>query len=117
MRPLKAIGLLALSLALSAGSAVDALRAQQSQAEEPPPVNQSDHPILREFVWRPIGPASMSGRIDDIEAVEGNPSIIYLGFATGGLWKSTSKKSAQPIALAKRRNLYLGKGSGRIVFR
>jgi photosystem II stability/assembly factor-like uncharacterized protein len=54
----------------------------------PPPINQSDDPLLKAFVWRSIGPANIGGRIDDIAVVESNPSIIYLGFATGGLWKS-----------------------------
>jgi photosystem II stability/assembly factor-like uncharacterized protein len=56
----------------------------------PPPINQTDDPILKPFVWRPIGPANIGGRIDDIAIVESNPSIIYLGFATGGIWKSTN---------------------------
>ncbi len=56
----------------------------------PPPVNQTDDPILKPFVWRSIGPANMGGRVDDIAVVESNPSIIYIGFATGGLWKSTN---------------------------
>jgi photosystem II stability/assembly factor-like uncharacterized protein len=59
-------------------------------AQETDPVNQTDDPILRPFVWRSIGPANMSGRIDDVEAVVGDPSTIYLGFATGGIWKSTN---------------------------
>jgi photosystem II stability/assembly factor-like uncharacterized protein len=54
----------------------------------PPPINQTDDPILKPFVWRPIGPANIGGRIDDIAVVESNPSIIYLGLATGGIWKS-----------------------------
>ncbi len=58
------------------------------QANQAGPVNQTDDPILREFVWRSIGPANMSGRIDDVEAVVGDPSTIYIGFATAGLWKS-----------------------------
>lgn len=58
--------------------------------QESDPVHQSDDPILRSFVWRSIGPANMSGRIDDIEAVVGDPSTVYLGFATGGIWKSTN---------------------------
>ena len=37
---------------------------------------------------RSIGPANMSGRIGDIDAVASNPNIIYVGTATGGLWKS-----------------------------
>src|SRR3954469_22285932 len=56
----------------------------------PPPINQSDDPVLKPFVWRSIGPANMGGRVDDIAVVESDPSIIYLGFATGGIWKSTN---------------------------
>jgi photosystem II stability/assembly factor-like uncharacterized protein len=37
---------------------------------------------------RHIGPAVMSGRISDIEGVEKNPKIIYIGAANGGVWKS-----------------------------
>jgi photosystem II stability/assembly factor-like uncharacterized protein len=65
----------------------------QAPTETPrstPPVNQSDDPLLKTFRWRSIGPASMAGRIDDIEAVESNPFIIYVGFATGGLWKTVN---------------------------
>ncbi len=58
--------------------------------QEAGPVNQTSDPILREFVWRSIGPANMGGRVDDIEAVVGDPSTIYIGFATGGIWKSTN---------------------------
>jgi photosystem II stability/assembly factor-like uncharacterized protein len=38
---------------------------------------------------RAIGPAIMSGRIDDLAAVESNPQVMYLGAATGGVWKTT----------------------------
>jgi photosystem II stability/assembly factor-like uncharacterized protein len=55
-----------------------------------PPINQSEDPLLKQFVWRSIGPANMGGRIDDLAVVESNPSIIYMGLATGGLWKSTN---------------------------
>lgn len=42
--------------------------------------------------WKPrnIGPAGMSGRITAIDAVISNPDIIYLGSASGGVWKTTS---------------------------
>jgi photosystem II stability/assembly factor-like uncharacterized protein len=39
---------------------------------------------------RHIGPATMSGRISDIEVVNRKPTIIYVGTASGGVWKSTS---------------------------
>ena len=63
---------------------------QGQQAPEPPPINQSTDPLLKNFVWRAIGPASMGGRIDDIAVDEKNPSTFYLGFAGGGLWKTTN---------------------------
>ena len=63
-----------------------------------PAINQSDDPILKEFRWRSIGPASMAGRIDDIEAVESNHYIIYVGFATGGIWKTINNGTTwEPI--------------------
>lgn len=37
---------------------------------------------------RNIGPSGMSGRIVAIDAVHKNPSIIYLGAASGGIWKT-----------------------------
>jgi photosystem II stability/assembly factor-like uncharacterized protein len=38
---------------------------------------------------RSIGPAGMSGRVTAIDVVTEQPNIIYLGTASGGLWKST----------------------------
>jgi len=40
--------------------------------------------------FRPLGPASMSGRISDIAAYEANPAIFYVGTAHGGVWKTTN---------------------------
>lgn len=39
---------------------------------------------------RSIGPAGMSGRVTTIDAVHANPDIIYIGAASGGVWKTTS---------------------------
>ena len=39
---------------------------------------------------RSIGPATMSGRISAIDAVASQPRIIYVGAASGGLWKSVN---------------------------
>jgi photosystem II stability/assembly factor-like uncharacterized protein len=39
---------------------------------------------------RAIGPAGMSGRVTAIDAVHTSPNIIYIGTASGGLWRSTS---------------------------
>jgi len=49
---------------------------------------QIDPELLAGMQARSIGPAGMSGRIADIEAVVSNPDIVYVGAATGGVWKS-----------------------------
>jgi photosystem II stability/assembly factor-like uncharacterized protein len=56
----------------------------------PTPINWSSDPMLKKFVLRGIGPASMGGRIDDIVGVDSNPYIFYVGSATGGVWKTTN---------------------------
>ena len=40
--------------------------------------------------FRPIGPASMSGRVADLAVYEADPSIYYVGTAHGGVWKTTN---------------------------
>ena len=37
---------------------------------------------------RSIGPAVMSGRVSTLAVVEKDPTIIYIGSASGGIWKS-----------------------------
>jgi photosystem II stability/assembly factor-like uncharacterized protein len=39
---------------------------------------------------RAIGPAGMSGRVTAVDVVLSDPDIIYIGSASGGLWKSTN---------------------------
>src|SRR4026209_941198 len=56
--------------------------------QPPPLINQSTDGLLRAFRFRSIGPASMGGRIDDIAVSESDPSIIYVGYAVGGVFKS-----------------------------
>src|SRR2546422_8066850 len=51
----------------------------RAQSQSPPPA-----PLALDHIsWRHIGPASFGGRIDDVEAVVGNPSIIFVGTASG----------------------------------
>jgi len=46
--------------------------------------------LLKNMKARSIGPAGMSGRVTAIDAVHDEPSVIFAGTASGGLWKSTS---------------------------
>ena len=77
----------ALPLAVAAFLA-PALSSQAPAPIAPPVINQSTDPLLASFRFRSIGPASMGGRIDDIAVSESDPSIIYLGYAVGGVFKS-----------------------------
>ena len=52
--------------------------------------NRSSNPLLTNFRFRSIGPASMGGRIDDIAVYEKDPRIIWIGYAVGGVFKSTN---------------------------
>ncbi len=49
-----------------------------------------DTNLLSGLKARSIGPAGMSGRVAAIDAVEANPDVVYVGAATGGVWKSTN---------------------------
>src|SRR5689334_14809792 len=81
LRALVPAGIIALALSSIAPPVV-------AQGPAPRLTNQSTNPLFSGIKFRSIGPASMGGRIDDIEAFEGNPSIIYIGYASGGVWKS-----------------------------
>ncbi|WP_088323063.1 WD40/YVTN/BNR-like repeat-containing protein [Polaribacter tangerinus] len=46
--------------------------------------------LVKNMKPRNIGPGGMSGRVTAIDVVENNPEIMYVGTASGGIWKSTS---------------------------
>lgn len=62
-----------------------------ASALSPPSAGQIRDPgLLGVLKARSIGPAGMSGRITTIDAVESDPDVVYVGSATGGLWKSSN---------------------------
>jgi photosystem II stability/assembly factor-like uncharacterized protein len=62
-----------------------ALNVLAAPADQPNPTDK-----LKNLEFREIGPAVMGGRIDDFAVVEGNPNIVYVGVASGGVWKTTN---------------------------
>ncbi|MEP2278841.1 hypothetical protein [Maribacter sp.] len=46
--------------------------------------------LAQDLKPRNIGPGGMSGRVTAIDVVNDNPDIMYVGTASGGMWKSTS---------------------------
>jgi len=46
--------------------------------------------MVKNMVPRNIGPGGMSGRVTAIDVVTTNPDVMFVGTASGGLWKSNS---------------------------
>jgi len=46
--------------------------------------------LVQDMKPRNIGPAGMSGRVTAIDVQLSNPDVMYVGTASGGLWKSSS---------------------------
>lgn len=44
--------------------------------------------VANSLEWREMGPTIMGGRVSDLAVVESNPSVFYVGTATGGVWKT-----------------------------
>ena len=72
MRFLKALAVVSASACFVLGSAQDAAE------------------IVKSLRFRNIGPATMSGRVSDIDCDPKNTATIYVATASGGVWKSTS---------------------------
>ncbi|MBS1859330.1 MAG: hypothetical protein JST11_28410, partial [Acidobacteria bacterium] len=90
MRATNRRGSLLSTLLISCVAVAGLLWAQsQTAPPHPPPPNTTTDPLLKGFEFRSIGPAVMMGRVDDIAGSDKDPMLIYVGFATGGLWKST----------------------------
>ncbi len=46
--------------------------------------------LIKDMEWRSIGPANMSGRVSDIEALDNDFATVLIASASGGVWKSTN---------------------------
>lgn len=75
----------------------------QEPSPSPSPSPAATEPVQREdqtksplervserLEWRSIGPANMGGRTADVEGVPGDPNVVYVATASGGLWKTTN---------------------------
>jgi photosystem II stability/assembly factor-like uncharacterized protein len=76
-----------LCLSLLTLLAIASPRAQATKDDAPLPPHVR---ALASLEWRNIGPANMSGRVSDVEGVPGQPHIVYVGSASGGVWKTVN---------------------------
>jgi hypothetical protein len=54
------------------------------------PVRSSGGGPFDALRFRDIGPAATGGRIHDLQIDPQNPAVLYVGSASGGIWKSTN---------------------------
>lgn len=51
---------------------------------------ETDDALFKDLYWRNIGPANMSGRVTDIQALDDDFGHVVVASASGGVWKSTN---------------------------
>src|SRR5688500_19273400 len=65
-----------------------------AQAPAPPTPIMTEKPVGNgpfDRLWfRPIGPATPSGRVDDLAVLESDPTTFYVAMATAGIYKTTN---------------------------
>src|SRR3954454_5811592 len=67
-----------------------ALALTPSQAQRPDEPAADTASFVDALRPRPLGPAIMGGRISALAVVESRPTTMYVGAASGGLWKTTN---------------------------
>lgn len=83
--PLQALLVTVLAMGLSSAAPVFAEK-ETPAAGEPGAAAEVDPFANLEI--RNVGPVNMSGRVADVEGIPGDPRIVYVGAASGGVWKS-----------------------------
>jgi len=85
MRPLHTFLVLFILISPTGSGALRQLQAQGSPAVDPA--------LLTPLRWRSIGPANTGGRVADLAVARapGLPDAIYVGTASGGIFKSTNQ--------------------------
>src|SRR3989339_1727246 len=50
-----------------------------------------DASVFKKLEWVPAGPSFQGGRIESIDCPPDQPGVIYAGFGSGSLWKTTDQ--------------------------
>ena len=53
-------------------------------------LRKRENSILKNVEFRSVGPTVMSGRVVDLDVNPDDPTIFYVAYASGGLWKTTN---------------------------
>jgi photosystem II stability/assembly factor-like uncharacterized protein len=80
-----ALVLILLASGLSVGQQLNPEPGRAARASEKIAVDET---LLAGLRWRAVGPAVFGGRVSDVAGVAGNPSMLYVAFASAGLFRS-----------------------------
>jgi photosystem II stability/assembly factor-like uncharacterized protein len=58
--------------------------------------------------WRALGPKNCGGRIEGLDSPSGQPSILYAGVGSGGVWKSVNGGLSWKHVFAKQSTFAIG---------
>src|SRR5439155_14845976 len=86
-------GMLSVAVGLPAGQKEKQKEKAKEKSTPAKAVPATEPALMEKFKaleFREIGPAVMGGRIDDFAVVESNPNIVFVGVASGGVWKTTN---------------------------
>ncbi len=64
--------------------------------------------ILKNYPVRSIGPAVMSGRVSDVAVNEKNPRIYYVGYSSGGVFRTVNNGNTFEAVFDHQRALGIG---------
>ena len=82
------------SMILASVLTLSQANAQKSKKAATAPVATTEkvdiNKVFKDWKPRNIGPASMSGRVTTIDAEVSNPNNIWIGAASGGVWKTNN---------------------------
>ncbi len=93
MRILYSILLLTTAFFLNAQTQPSATTAAERMKSLPQRKKLNEQSLLKNVPFKNIGPTVMSGRVVDLDVNPKDPSVFYVAYASGGLWKTESNGS------------------------
>ncbi len=94
MRILSTLAFLATALFLNAQTLPTATPAMERMKSLNQRKKLGEGSLVKNIPFRNIGPTVMSGRVVDIDVNPKDPSVFYVCYASGGLWKTESNGSS-----------------------
>ncbi|GJQ61288.1 MAG: hypothetical protein SCALA702_03410 [Melioribacteraceae bacterium] len=79
-----------ISLSAQHKNAVDSTPAEKRINAFEKRVELNDKSVLKNVKFRNVGPTVMSGRVVDVAVNPADPTIFYVAYASGGMWKTTN---------------------------